>query len=305
MLFSHYHAAPSHETEGAWGAVSLDRLLTLAEVARRGSITEAAKALGLTQPAATRRLQLLEEEIGAPLLARGRKGVRLTETGRLVAAEGEALLERYDRLIADVRKLQRLEAGTVRVGGGATAVSALLPEVIRRFRGLHRDIVFEVREAGSRDIAAAVAREELELGLVTLPVQSDGLDLLPLLRDRIVLVAPKGHLFAGKRVAPSALKGEPLIGFEAGSAIRRLIDDALARRGIGMELVMELRSIQSILKMVELGLGLAFVSSLGVTRDTVVVDVPGLKIERTLAVATKRGRPLSAAAAAFLKQLRA
>lgn len=285
--------------------MSLDRLLTLAEVARRGSITEAAKALGLTQPAATRRLQLLEEEVGATLLARGRKGVRLTETGRIVAAEGEALLERYDRLIADVRKLQRLEAGTVRVGGGATAVSALLPEVIRSFRGLHKDIVFEVREAGSREIAAAVAREELELGLVTLPVQSDGLDLLPLLRDRIVLVAPRDHLFAGRRVAPSALKGEPLIGFEAGSAIRRLIDDALARRGIGMELVMELRSIQSILRMVDLGLGLAFVSSLGITKDTVVVDVPGLRIERTIAVATKRGRPLSPAAAAFLKQLRA
>jgi molybdate transport repressor ModE-like protein len=285
--------------------VSLDRLMTLAEVARRGSITAAAKAHGLTQPAATRRLQLLEEEIGAPLLARGRKGVRLTETGRIVAAEGEALLERYERLIADVRKLQRLEAGAVRVGGGATAVSALLPEVIRRFRGLHRDIVFEVREAGSREIAAAVAREELDLGLVTLPVQSDGLDLLPLRRDRIVLVAPRNHLFAGRRVAPSALGGEPLIGFEAGSAIRRIIDDALARKGIAMQVVMELRSIQSILKMVELGLGLAFVSMLGIAKETVVVDVPGLRIERTLAVATKRGRPLPAAAAAFLKELRA
>jgi len=285
--------------------MSLDRLLTLAEVAHRGSITEAARALGLTQPAATRRLQLLEEEIGAPLLARGRKGVRLTETGKLVASEGEALLERYERLLSDVRKLQRLEAGTVRVGGGATAVTALLPEVIRRFRAAHKEIIFEVREAGSREIAAAVAREELELGLVTLPVHSDGLDLRPLLRDRIVLVAPKDHLFAGKRVAPGALNGSPLIGFEAGSAIRRIIDDALLRRGIAMQIVMELRSIQSILKMVELGLGLAFVSSLGLSKDTVSVEVPGLRIERTLAVATKRGRPLSPAAAAFLKQLRA
>ena len=57
--------------------------------------------------------------------------------------------------------------------------------------------------------------------------------------------------------------------------------------------------------MVELGLGLAFVSNLGLGADPVRVDVPGLRIERTIAVATKRGRPLSAAAAAFLKQLRA
>jgi molybdate transport repressor ModE-like protein len=285
--------------------MSLDRLLTLAEVAARGSITEAARALGLTQPAATRRLQLLEEEVGAPLLARGRKGVRLTETGKLVAAEGEALLERYERLLSDVRRLQRLEAGTVRVGAGATAVTALLPGAIRRFRAAHRDIVFEVREAGSREIAAAVAREELELGLVTLPVHSDGLDLRPLLRDRIVLVAPRDHPLAGKRVAAGALGGSPLIGFEAGSAIRRIIDDALLRRGIAMKIVMELRSIQSILRMVELGLGLAFVSSLGLGADAVRIEVPGLRIERTLAVATRRGRPLSAAAAAFLKELRA
>jgi DNA-binding transcriptional LysR family regulator len=232
--------------------------------------------------------------------------VRLTEAGRLVAAEGAALVERYERLRADVRKLLRLEAGTVRIGGGATAVSALLPGVIRGFRDLHPSLHFEVREAGSREIALAVAREELELGLVTLPVHADELDLLPLVRDRIVLVAPGGHPLARRRkVAVADLAGAPLIGFEAGSAIRRIIDDALGRRGVAMEVVMELRSLQSILRMVGLGLGLAFVSRLGVGAEgPPVVDVVGLRIERTLAVATKRGRPLSAAAAGFLDHLR-
>jgi len=133
------------------------------------------------------------------------------------------------------------------------------------------------------------------------------LELLPLVRDRIVLVAPRGHVLARRgRVAAAELAGAPLVGFEATSAIRRLIDDALARRGIEMEVVMELRSIQSILRMVGLDLGLAFVSLLGVSPDdprVAVVDVRGLKIERTLAVATRRDRPLSPAAAAFLQHL--
>lgn len=288
--------------------MSLDRLEALRAVARRGTVTGAAQALGLTQPAVTRRLQLLEEEFGAPLLDRSAKGVALTELGQFVEREGSQLLERYERIKSDVGARLRLEAGSVRIGGGATAVSALLPEVIRSFRERHPEVVFEVREAGSRDIAQAVEREELELGIVTLPVQGEGLDVAPLKSDRIVLVAPPDHPLARRaRVVPADLRGAPLVGFEAGSAIRRLIDAALERRGVAMQVVMELRSIQSILRMVGLGLGLAFVSRSGVADDDPrirVVPVQGLRIERTLAVVTRRGRPLSVAAGAFLAHLR-
>lgn len=286
-------------------SVSLDRIHTLVEVSRRGAITEAARALGLTQPALTRRIQQLEEEFGTPLLSRSRRGVALTELGRLVEEEGRQLLERYARLKETVRAHLRLETGTVRMGGGATAVSYLLPDVIRRFRVRHPDIVFRLKEAGSREIEEDVAREELELGIVTLPLEHKELKAAPLLQDRIVLVASPDHPLAHrKRVPAAALENEPLVGFEAGSAIRRLIDRALEQRGVRMRVVMELRSIQSILRMVSLGHGLAFVSALGADRSTTIIPVTGLRIKRPLAVITKRGRPLSVAAAAFLDQLR-
>jgi molybdate transport repressor ModE-like protein len=285
--------------------LSLDRIHTLVEVARRGAITEAARALGLTQPALTRRIQQLEEEFGTPLLSRSRRGVALTELGRLVEEEGRQLIERYARLKETVRAHLRLETGTVRMGGGATAVSYLLPAVIRRFRARHPDIVFRLKEAGSREIEEDVAREELELGIVTLPLEHKELEAVPLLQDRIVLVASPDHPLARrKRVPAAALENEPLVGFEAGSAIRRLIDRALEQRGVRMRVVMELRSIQSILRMVSLGQGLAFVSALGADKTTTIVPVTGLRIRRPLAVITKRGRPLSVAAAAFLDQLR-
>jgi molybdate transport repressor ModE-like protein len=285
--------------------LSLDRIHTLVEVARRGAITEAARALGLTQPALTRRIQQLEEEFGTPLLSRSRRGVALTELGRLVEEEGRQLIERYARLKETVRAHLRLETGTVRMGGGATAVSYLLPDVIRRFRARHPDIVFRLKEAGSREIEEDVAREELELGIVTLPLEHKELEAVPLLQDRIVLVASPDHPLARrKRVPAAALENEPLVGFEAGSAIRRLIDRALEQRGVRMRVVMELRSIQSILRMVSLGQGLAFVSALGADKTTTIVPVTGLRIRRPLAVITKRGRPLSVAAAAFLDQLR-
>lgn len=289
--------------------MSMDSLRSLVEVARRGSISEAARALGLTQPALSRRIQLLEAEFGTPLLSRSQKGVRLTELGRRVDAEGRALIERYDHLKREVGAHLRLERGSVRIGGGATAVSFLLPPLIRDFRRRHPDVVFQLKEAGSREIAADVLRERLELGIVTLPTESKDLEIVPLRRDPIVLVCAKDHPLARRtRIAAEALSGMPLIGFEADSAIRRLVDGALEKAGVRVEVVMELRSIQAILRMVALRLGIAFVSRLGVEaagRGVRVVDVSGLKITRSLAVIRRRGRPLSVAAETFLERITA
>ncbi len=287
--------------------MSIDHLRSLVEVARRGAITEAARALGLTQPALTRRIQLLEAEFGTPLLSRSQKGVQLTELGRLVEGEGRALLERYDHLVQEVGAHLRLERGTVRIGGGATAVAFLLPPLIRDFRRKHRDVVFQLKEAGSGEVAADVVRERIELGIVTLPVASKELEVIPLRRDPIVLVGAVDHPLARRRRVPStALNGIALIGFEAGSAIRRLIDRELETAGIQVEVVMELRSIQSILRMVELRLGLAFVSRLGVEaagKGVKVIKVTGLEITRSLAVVRRPGRPLSVASEAFLEHI--
>ena len=289
--------------------MDMDLLRSLSEVARRGAITEAARALHLTQPALSRRIQVLEQEFGTPLLTRSRKGVRLTEMGKLVESEGRALVERLERLKSEVGAHLRLEQGTVRIGGGATAVSFLLPGLIRGFRKRHPEIHFQVKEAGSREIELDVLREDLELGLVTLPAQSKELEVTPLGRDPIVLVAARGHPLAKRRRVPAeALENMPLIGFEAGSMIRRLIDDALAAASVTVDVVMELRSIQSILRMVALNLGLAFVSRRGVEaagRGVIEIGVRGLRVERRLGVIRKGQRPLSVAAEAFLDRIMA
>jgi DNA-binding transcriptional LysR family regulator len=92
------------------------------------------------------------------------------------------------------------------------------------------------------------------------------------------------------------------VSFEAGTAIRELIDAALRDAGVTMEVVMELRSIAAILKMVETTGSLAFVSQLGAPRQR-VIQVRGLKVQRQLALISKKGRPLSPAASAFADAL--
>jgi molybdate transport repressor ModE-like protein len=284
---------------------------SLLAVAEHGAITEAASALGVSQSALSRRIDQLEEALGAPLFERVGRGVALTAIGRIAVDEGKLLVQRYDRLKSRIHEHLRLDAGVVRIGGGATAVGFLLPGAIAAFRKQHPGVVFQVKEAGSREIETAVGSEELELGIVTLPTRTRELDERPLARDRIVLVASKDHPLARRqRVDARALSGQNLVGFEAGSAVRWLIDGALREAQVEMNVVMELRSVAAILQMVETTGSLAFVSELSVQSEqfqrsgaVVPLLVRGLEIQRELALISKRGRSLSPAARAFSDSL--
>ena len=275
-------------------------------VAETGAITEAAERVGVTQPALSRRLQQLEDHLGVELLVRGRKGAQLTEIGRLVQSEAQGIVARYDQMREMVSSHQRLEGGSVRIGGGATAVSFILPEAIAAFQGAHPRVRFQLREAGSSEIAADVVAGRLELGVVTLPVRDRELDVTPLTTDRIVLVARHDHRLARRRrVRIQDLADQAFVAFEAGSALRQIIDGKLRDAGVEVNVVMELRSIPAILRMVSTTGNLAFVSQLGVEQQSDVVAIPvhGLRIERRLAVIARRATRLSPAAAAFSRRL--
>jgi molybdate transport repressor ModE-like protein len=296
----------SHISHAIFLYMDLLLMRSLVAVAQHGAITEAARSLGLTQPALSRRIQQLESEIGAPLLERSRKGVALTEMGQLVEQESRVLIERYARLKEQVSAHQRLEAGIVRIGGGATAIEFVVPPAIAQFQAAHPAIRFRVKEAGSREVEEDVLDERLELGIVTLPTRSSELEVRPIRDDRIVVVAAKHHPLARRRqVTARSLAGQDYIGFEGGSAIRHIIDRALRDLGVEMNVVMELRSIPAMLRMVETTDSLAFVSELAVPpRSAVrVVKVRGLQLVRQLALIEKRGRALSPAAQQFAADL--
>jgi DNA-binding transcriptional LysR family regulator len=217
------------------------------------------------------------------------------------------LVQRFDRLKAEIGAQMRLELGVVRIGGGASAVGFLVPPAIAMFQQRFPGVVFHLKEAGSRDVEAAVSSDELELGIVTLPTHASGLRVTRLCKDRIVLVAGKGHpLLDRGRVSARHLQGHALVGFEGGSAIRQLIDGALRAVNVEMNVVMELRSVAAILKMVETTRSLGFVSELAVRAEVSparsgvsVLPVAGLEIQRELALISQESRALSPAALKF------
>ncbi|MGB7184144.1 MAG: LysR family transcriptional regulator [Burkholderiaceae bacterium] len=289
--------------------MDLTLMRSLLAVADEGALTAAADRIGLSQPALTRRMQQLEEYFGCDLFIRSRKGVELSEIGLLVANEARVLVNRFDTLRQQVQAHLNLDAGIVRIGGGATAVSFLLPKAIAGFQTAHPEIRFHLKEAGSREIANDVASGQLELGVVTLPIQSAELSVSRLMIDRVVLVARNDHPLVSNQPIQNptqALSDQAYVGFEAGSAIRGIIDAALRTNGIQMNVVMELRSIPAILRMVATTGYLAFVSqaSLEGQAEVAEIGVRGLTIERELGIVARRDIPLSPAAGKFAQTLR-
>ncbi|MEQ8745823.1 LysR family transcriptional regulator [Pyruvatibacter sp.] len=234
------------------------------EIARVGHMTRAASSLGVSQPALSTMLKKLEAEVGAELLHRTGRGVTLTEAGRVFLEHAEEALRAADGAVGAVRELVGLQRGSIRVGGGATATTYLLPDVISAFRATHAGLHFFVREAGSRSVSSSVLSGELDLGIVTLPIRmpgSDDLMTIPLVEDELRLIVPPKHRLATRRSFRwDDLAGESMVGFEAGSAVREVIDRAMASRGVSVNIVMELRSIDSIKQMVRAGIGIGFVS---------------------------------------------
>jgi DNA-binding transcriptional LysR family regulator len=275
-------------------------------IAEHGHMTRAAGVLGVSQPALSAALARLEEELGATLFHRTGRGVDPTDAGRVFLEHAGNTLRAADKAAEAVRELVGLETGSIRVGAGATAAGYLLPDAIRAVQREHPGLRFTIREAGSTTVAEGVVSGELDLGIVTLPIEhprAEDLMVVRVIPDELRLIVPDGHRLSGKKSFNwEDLRDEPVVAFEAGSAVRRRIDETAAAHGVALSVVMELRSIESIVQMVRAEIGVGFVSKYGLP-DGAGLRPAGGAIERELGVVRRRDRVPGHATAAFERVL--
>jgi hypothetical protein len=186
-------------------------------------------------------------------------------------------------------------AGRLAVGTGATASTYLLPPLLRRLHARHPDLELTVVTGNSADMVAAVAATQLDVAVVTLPVAEPALTVTPLMPDALVAIAPAAREWRRRRALTAAeLARHPLILYERGGTVRRVIEDWFRRGGATPRVAMELGNAEAIKKMVEAGLGLAVTSAISVTAEVRARTLVALPLTpplgRRLAIVRRRDR---------------
>ncbi|CAN7258611.1 LysR family transcriptional regulator [Pseudorhodoferax sp. LjRoot39] len=277
--------------------VSLRQLRVFQAVAAHASFTRAGDQIGLTQPAVSRCVTELEQQLGLKLLDRTTREVVLTEAGRSLAARLDRVLDELDTMLLDVRGLATQRQGRVRVASSPTLSANLLPNCIARCRLEHPGLELVLLDRIQHDALASVLAGEVDFGVVIDPAQSADLQAETILTEPFCLVCPADHPLARRRsVRWTALAGEPLVLLDHASGSRRLIDEALRAHGVQAPVAQEVGHPTTIFRMLDAGLGISVVPTLALPP----AGLPGLvvrplvpRVERRVVLVRRRHRALA------------
>ncbi|SEK91403.1 DNA-binding transcriptional regulator, LysR family [Nonomuraea pusilla] len=284
----------------------LDSLKLLVDVGELGSLGRAAKAAGIAQPSASKRIVQLERRLGLPLIERTPRGSTLTAEGRMVAGWAAQVLAAAQELVRAAQAVRHGEAAQLRVASSMTVAEYLVPRWLGELQNREPGMQVGLDVVNSADVAARVLAEEVELGFVEGPSVPEGLASRVVGTDRLVVVVAPGHPWARRRTALRGpeLAATPLVVREPGSGTRETLDVAfkdLHRASPRLEL----GSNSAVKGAAQAGAAPAVLSGYAVEAELAtgrLVEVPlaGLNLVRSLRAVWRRGRPLTAPAATLL-----
>lgn len=293
--------------------MNLNHLRIFNTVLEQGSITGAAAALRISQPAVSRQLAEFESALGTRLVDRLPRGIRPTAAGEVLGERARRIFAEEKAAEQDVGELLGLHRGRLAVGASTTIGSYLVPQVFGDFLARHPDVALDLRIGNTHAIQDDVVGGDVDVGLTEGFADAEALDVQEFLHDEMVLIAgphAAGGPLAGQDSIPvSDLERLPFIVRETGSGTREVIEAALAEHGIERRLRMVLGSTEAIKNAVARGLGVAIVSRLTIALECEIgrlreVEISDLRIRRALHRLTLRGKSPSPAATAFLALLR-
>jgi DNA-binding transcriptional LysR family regulator len=278
-------ALPGRPAAGSKGAdVDFRQLEMFGAVAEEGTFTKAAERLHVSQSAISRQVKLLEEELGGSLLHRGPKKVTLTQPGELLLKMVNRVQRDMQDVVAQISDTHTLNRGSLSVAGGMTVCLYIFPRLLKKFRSLYPLIDLRVASGASENIQRQLRSTELDLALLTLPILARDLEVLPVLKEEMVVVTAPGHPLSRERtVEPLSLAKYPLILYETGSNSRKVLDQFFLEAQIPVEVAMETENVEIIKAMVGNGLGVSIIPFAAVAKD--------VRTKR-LAYARVRGRKL-------------
>lgn len=275
-------------------------------VAKTRSFSQAAVQLHLTQPAVSKRVAALEAELDTRLFDRIGKQVTLTEAGQALLPRAQHILDEMADSRRALTNLSGKISGLLSIGTSHHIGLHRLPQVLRAFHIAYPDVELDLRFMDSEAACTAVARGELELGIVTLPLEPlKNLVMTPIWDDPLgVVVAPHHPLAKSQRVRPETLAQYPAVLPGQGTYTRAILERAFAPLGIQVPLRMSTNYLETLKMLATVGLGWSVLPQAMVHgKELHVLKLQGVNLQRTLGMVRHRARTLSNAAQALVELL--
>lgn len=243
--------------------MTLSVLRALPLIEHHGSITKAAKILGISQPAISRGISLMETRLGVSLLRRGSRPMQLTDEGAILAGHADRMDAMLAATLAQVEDKRRHRTGRVRIGSfGASASTRLLPEYLRDFARHYPDIRVQIHELPDQNIAAALRDGQVDIALMVEP-HSQEFDTIPLTADQLIaLVQSDDPLATRPHLTAEDLSKRSFIMTKGGS--EPIVRQWFEQNDHALTIDHTIQQLTSILAMVRAGLGVSIIAELAV-----------------------------------------
>lgn len=227
------------------------------------NLSRSAAALGLSQPAASRLLGLLEDEMGGPLfLRRGKRLQELTSLGRTVLAEAGRIVEADQNLRAIAAERRDSQAGHLRIATTHAQARYFLPSVLQRFRTRWPNVRASLVQGLPFSLVEHLSRGAADIVICTEEMTRDSLESLDCYRWRHMFCAPRGHPLLDQPVTPERLAGQPVMTYVRGITMRDSLDRAFARHGVTLDVRLEAADTDVLKTFIRNGFGTAIIASM-------------------------------------------
>ncbi|MER6829870.1 LysR family transcriptional regulator [Streptosporangium sp. NPDC000563] len=283
--------------------MQLQQLAYFVAVAEARHFTQAAERMRVAQPSLSKQIKALEAELGASLFSRARGNVTLTPAGEALLPLARRMLADAETARSEVGELVGLRRGRVRLGATPSLCAGLLADALARFHHAYPGIELFVEEGGSRDLVRTLARGQLDLALIIMPLHNDDPALVTeeILRENLVVASPSDDHPRKPYARIEELRRRPMVMFRRGYDLREATLSACRQAGFEPMFAVEGGEMDAVLRFVEAGLGVALVPSMVLDGRPGLAGTPlappGLR--RTIAIAHRKDVEPTRAAQAF------
>ncbi|TVT34873.1 LysR family transcriptional regulator [Amycolatopsis rhizosphaerae] len=275
--------------------MELKQLVALVTVGDTGSVTKAARLLHVVQPAVSRYIRALEDEVGVPLFERSRQGMTLTPAGEVLAGRARRALLELERARAEIRPDRHHIQGIVTIGLLESTVELVSAPLVEALGRRHPGIDLRLLSAFSGHLQQWLDDGAVDMSLLYNLASTPSISVTPLLREALWAVAPpEAELSGGDALTWARVSENRLVLPVVGHGLRTLIDQALRTAGVEPTIACQTNSMLVQKKLVAVGTGWSVLPAAGVAEDVAAGRLNGgpmadPEIFRTIVLALPRG----------------